>query len=207
MGLMRSLDQTKKAVKSARAARRKRWICFFIILIIVIIAVVIGVYYGLVSFWLFSSAPYLSCPSPVYRKYTLLARHLERRRLTRPSPSSHSSSLSIEEKLIKPHCILPPFLPLLRPFHYPIQTFTQCRKHATTTTTTPHDSDSLKWTTSTRFKSTTLLISLSRLTLVFCPLPQLYPLSLADFSSLSPSHKISATYRLFILVVFPHSPR
>ncbi|GAA5839228.1 hypothetical protein JCM3766R1_003149 [Sporobolomyces carnicolor] len=41
------LDQTKKAVKSARAARRKRWICFFIILIIVIIAVVIGVYYGL----------------------------------------------------------------------------------------------------------------------------------------------------------------
>ncbi|GAA5853927.1 hypothetical protein JCM5353_007154, partial [Sporobolomyces roseus] len=36
------LDQTKKAVKSARAARRKRWICFFIILIIVIIAVVIG---------------------------------------------------------------------------------------------------------------------------------------------------------------------
>ncbi|GAA5965176.1 hypothetical protein JCM3765_002867 [Sporobolomyces pararoseus] len=41
------LDQTKKAVKSARAARRKRWICFFIILIIIIIAVVIGVYYGL----------------------------------------------------------------------------------------------------------------------------------------------------------------
>lgn len=26
------LDQTKKAVKSARAARRKRWICFFILL-------------------------------------------------------------------------------------------------------------------------------------------------------------------------------
>jgi len=29
------LDQTKKAVKSARAARRKRWICFFILLMCV----------------------------------------------------------------------------------------------------------------------------------------------------------------------------
>jgi t-SNARE complex subunit (syntaxin) len=51
------LDQTKKAVKSARAARRKRWICFFIILIIVIIAVVIGVYYGLVSSFSYSFSP------------------------------------------------------------------------------------------------------------------------------------------------------
>ncbi|GAA6059726.1 hypothetical protein JCM10212_000254 [Sporobolomyces blumeae] len=41
------LDQTKKAVKSARAARRKRWICFFIILVIIIIALAIGLYYGL----------------------------------------------------------------------------------------------------------------------------------------------------------------
>ncbi|GAA5852389.1 hypothetical protein JCM9279_001185 [Rhodotorula babjevae] len=37
------LDQTKKAVKSARAARRKRWICFFILLIIIIVVVVVVV--------------------------------------------------------------------------------------------------------------------------------------------------------------------
>lgn len=36
--------QLQKAVKSARAARRKRWICFIIILIIlIIIAVVVAV--------------------------------------------------------------------------------------------------------------------------------------------------------------------
>ncbi|GAA5974264.1 hypothetical protein JCM11641_003364 [Rhodosporidiobolus odoratus] len=37
------LDQTKKAVKSARAARRKRWICFFVILVIIIVVVVVVV--------------------------------------------------------------------------------------------------------------------------------------------------------------------
>ncbi|KPV76429.1 uncharacterized protein RHOBADRAFT_25495 [Rhodotorula graminis WP1] len=37
------LDQTKKAVKSARAARRKRWICFFILLCIIIVVVVVVV--------------------------------------------------------------------------------------------------------------------------------------------------------------------
>ncbi|BGP38539.1 hypothetical protein JCM10449v2_002474 [Rhodotorula kratochvilovae] len=37
------LDQTKKAVKSARAARRKRWICFIILLIIIIVVVVVVV--------------------------------------------------------------------------------------------------------------------------------------------------------------------
>ncbi|GAA5834066.1 hypothetical protein JCM11251_003609 [Rhodosporidiobolus azoricus] len=37
------LDQTKKAVKSARAARKKRWICFFILLIIIIVVVVVVV--------------------------------------------------------------------------------------------------------------------------------------------------------------------
>ncbi|KAI0797683.1 t-SNARE [Abortiporus biennis] len=38
------LDQTEKAVKHARSARRKRWICFFLTLIILaIIAIVVGV--------------------------------------------------------------------------------------------------------------------------------------------------------------------
>lgn len=37
------LDQTKKAVKSARAARRKRWICFFILLWCVSIALFLPV--------------------------------------------------------------------------------------------------------------------------------------------------------------------
>ncbi|KAI5476320.1 hypothetical protein MNV49_007891 [Pseudohyphozyma bogoriensis] len=38
------LQQTQKAVKSARAARKKRWICFFIIVIIlIIVAVVVAV--------------------------------------------------------------------------------------------------------------------------------------------------------------------
>ncbi|CEQ42184.1 SPOSA6832_03971 [Sporobolomyces salmonicolor] len=37
------LQQTKKAVKSARAARRKRWICFFILLAIIIVVVVVVV--------------------------------------------------------------------------------------------------------------------------------------------------------------------
>ncbi|GAA5913395.1 hypothetical protein JCM6882_004108, partial [Rhodosporidiobolus microsporus] len=37
------LDQTKKAVKSARAARKKRWICFFVLLIIIIVVVVVVV--------------------------------------------------------------------------------------------------------------------------------------------------------------------
>lgn len=38
------LTQTEKAVKSARAARRKRWICFFITLIILaIVGIVVGV--------------------------------------------------------------------------------------------------------------------------------------------------------------------
>jgi syntaxin 1B/2/3 len=42
-----SLKHATDAVKSARAARKKRWICFFIvILIIVIIAAVIGGYYA-----------------------------------------------------------------------------------------------------------------------------------------------------------------
>jgi len=38
------LEQTEKAVKHARSARRKRWICFFLILIILaIVAIVVGV--------------------------------------------------------------------------------------------------------------------------------------------------------------------
>lgn len=38
------LQHTEKAVVSARAARRKRWICFFIILIIlIIVGVAVGV--------------------------------------------------------------------------------------------------------------------------------------------------------------------
>lgn len=38
------LEQTEKAVKSARSARRKRWICFFLFLIILaIIGIVVGV--------------------------------------------------------------------------------------------------------------------------------------------------------------------
>jgi len=41
------LKHTTDAVKSARAARKKRWICFFIIIVvIVIIAAVIGGYYA-----------------------------------------------------------------------------------------------------------------------------------------------------------------
>ncbi|GAA5953443.1 hypothetical protein JCM10213_003084 [Rhodosporidiobolus nylandii] len=35
------LEQTKKAVKSARAARRKRWICFIVILIIIAVVVIV----------------------------------------------------------------------------------------------------------------------------------------------------------------------
>lgn len=38
------LQYTNKAVDSARAARKKRWICFFIILIVlIIVGVVVGV--------------------------------------------------------------------------------------------------------------------------------------------------------------------
>ncbi|GBE82013.1 t-SNARE [Sparassis latifolia] len=41
------LDQTTKAVKSARAARRKRWYCFFLVLIIlIIVGIVVGVVVG-----------------------------------------------------------------------------------------------------------------------------------------------------------------
>lgn len=40
----RSLGYTEKAVASARAARKKRWICFFIILIVlIIVGIVVGV--------------------------------------------------------------------------------------------------------------------------------------------------------------------
>ncbi|KAH8921017.1 t-SNARE [Atractiella rhizophila] len=39
--------QIQKAVKSARAARKKRWICFFICLIIIaVVAIVLGVHFG-----------------------------------------------------------------------------------------------------------------------------------------------------------------
>jgi syntaxin 1B/2/3 len=39
-----SLGYTNKAVESARAARKKRWICFFIILVIlIVVGVVVGV--------------------------------------------------------------------------------------------------------------------------------------------------------------------
>lgn len=42
------LQQTDKAVESARAARRKKWICFWVcIVIILIIALVLGLYFGL----------------------------------------------------------------------------------------------------------------------------------------------------------------
>jgi syntaxin 1B/2/3 len=42
-----SLDETEKAVKHARSARRKRWICFFIfLLVIAIVAIVLGVVFG-----------------------------------------------------------------------------------------------------------------------------------------------------------------
>ncbi|WRT65565.1 uncharacterized protein IL334_002510 [Kwoniella shivajii] len=40
-------DQTSKAVDSARKARRKKWICFWIVvLIIAILALVLGIYFG-----------------------------------------------------------------------------------------------------------------------------------------------------------------
>ena len=43
----RSLQQTEKAVVHARAARRKRWICFFLFLLIcAILAIVLGVVFG-----------------------------------------------------------------------------------------------------------------------------------------------------------------
>jgi syntaxin 1B/2/3 len=38
---LNSLQYTSKAVDSARAARKKRWICFFIILVIVIIIAIV----------------------------------------------------------------------------------------------------------------------------------------------------------------------
>jgi len=39
--------QMQKAVKSAKAARRKRWICFIIILIILaVVGIVLGVHFG-----------------------------------------------------------------------------------------------------------------------------------------------------------------
>lgn len=42
------LLQTEKAVKSARSARRKRWICFWLFLIIIaILALVLGLHFGL----------------------------------------------------------------------------------------------------------------------------------------------------------------
>ncbi|KAK7693620.1 hypothetical protein QCA50_003189 [Cerrena zonata] len=42
------LQQTEKAVKSARAARRKRWICFILLLVIIaILALVLGLKFGL----------------------------------------------------------------------------------------------------------------------------------------------------------------
>jgi len=41
------LQATEKAVKSARAARRKRWICFILVLVIIaILAIVLGVVFG-----------------------------------------------------------------------------------------------------------------------------------------------------------------
>lgn len=43
-GLYYRLQYTDKAVNSARAARKKRWICFFIILVVlIIIAIVVAV--------------------------------------------------------------------------------------------------------------------------------------------------------------------
>jgi len=35
------LDYTNKAVSSARSARKKRWICFFIIVIVLIIVAIV----------------------------------------------------------------------------------------------------------------------------------------------------------------------
>lgn len=44
MALYVSLGYTEKAVESARAARKKRWICFVITLIVlIIIGVIVGV--------------------------------------------------------------------------------------------------------------------------------------------------------------------
>ena len=41
------LQQTEKAVVHARAARRKRWICFGIfVFIIAVLALVLGIYFG-----------------------------------------------------------------------------------------------------------------------------------------------------------------
>ncbi|KAH9951870.1 t-SNARE [Amylocystis lapponica] len=41
------LNQTEKAVKSARSARRKRWICFILVLVIIaILALVLGLVFG-----------------------------------------------------------------------------------------------------------------------------------------------------------------
>ena len=46
--LSRSLEQTEKAVQSARSARRKRWICFGItVFVIAVLALVLGLYFGL----------------------------------------------------------------------------------------------------------------------------------------------------------------
>lgn len=39
----RSLKQTQTAVKSARAARKKRWFCFGVIVVIIIVVVVVVV--------------------------------------------------------------------------------------------------------------------------------------------------------------------
>ncbi|KAI0709374.1 t-SNARE [Earliella scabrosa] len=42
------LEQTEKAVQSARSARRKRWICFGItVFVIAVLALVLGLYFGL----------------------------------------------------------------------------------------------------------------------------------------------------------------
>ncbi|GAA5914303.1 uncharacterized protein JCM6883_001806 [Sporobolomyces salmoneus] len=79
------LDQTKKAVKSARAARRKRWICFFIILVIIIIAVVIGVIYGLVS---------LNFHPPLIPHLASFAVLLARLSTTEETDASHASTVS-----------------------------------------------------------------------------------------------------------------
>ena len=43
-----SLEQTEIAVKHARSARRKRWICFGIcVFVVAVLALVLGLYFGL----------------------------------------------------------------------------------------------------------------------------------------------------------------
>lgn len=89
------------------------------------------------------SIPPKDFPFPV----SLSHRHLKQRRLTRRITPSRPS-LSIEEKLIEPIAFslhTPPFDDLFTST-FQSKSFNVHRKHETTTTAIPHDSDSLRLT-------------------------------------------------------------